>query len=61
MRPGPAIAPSLVPVYTAVRDRSRFIDEDRPIGREIEAIASELVGSGRLIEAAGLATSDSES
>ena len=49
-----AIAPSLVPVHTAVRERCRFITEDRPIGREIEAIAAELVASGRLIEDAGL-------
>lgn len=56
-----AIAPSLLPVYTAVRERCRFIDEDRPIGREIESIAAELVASGRLIEAVGLASPESES
>ena len=55
----PAIAPSLVPVYTAVRERSRFIAEDRPIGREIEAIAA-FVSSGQLTEAAGLASPDSD-
>ncbi len=55
----PGIAPSLVPVYTAVRKHCRFIAEDRPIGREIESIAAELVGSGGLIEAAGLASPDS--
>ncbi len=53
----PAIAPTLRPVHTAVRERCRFIDEDRPIGREIEAFAA-LVSSGRLVEAAGLASSD---
>lgn len=55
----PAIAPSLRPVHTAVRERCRYIDEDRPIGREVEAIAA-LVSSGRLVEAAGLASSDAE-
>ncbi len=55
----PAIAPSLLPVYTAVRERSRFIAEDRPIGREIESIAEELVASGRLIKAAGVGPGDS--
>ncbi len=51
----PTMAPSLTPVYTAVRKHCRFIAEDRPIGREIEAIAA-VVSSGRFVEAAGLAT-----
>lgn len=55
----PTIAPLLVPVYAAVRERCRFIAEDRPIGREIEAIAMDLVASGRLVEAAGLSAGDS--
>ena len=62
LRPGGAsgaeaeIAPSLVSVRTAVREHCRFIDEDRPIGREIESIAADLVTTGRLIAAAGLST-----
>ena len=54
----PEIAPSLVLVHATVRGRCRFLAEDRPIGREIEAIAAELVASGRLIGDAGPATSD---
>jgi histidine ammonia-lyase len=53
---GPAVAPSLAPVYDAVRQRCGFLGEDRPIGREIEAIARELVATGALVSAAGLAT-----
>ena len=54
---GPDISPSLVPVYAAVRNVCRFLAEDRPIGREIEAIARDLVATGVLISAAGLTAS----
>ena len=46
------IAPRLAKVHEAIRERSRFIDDDRPLGREIEAIAAELVASGRLMKIA---------
>ncbi|WP_119387996.1 HAL/PAL/TAL family ammonia-lyase [Taklimakanibacter lacteus] len=38
----------LAPVHKAVRGVSGFIDDDRPLGREIERIAAELVKSGKL-------------
>jgi histidine ammonia-lyase len=44
------IAPRLAKVYDAVRRISRFADEDRPLGGEIERIVRELVGPGRLLE-----------
>lgn len=44
------IAPRLAEVHGAVRKISRFIDEDRPIGGEIEAIANELVRSGQVAQ-----------
>lgn len=40
------LAPRLSKVHAAVRARSRFIDDDRPLGREIETIAEELVAGG---------------
>jgi histidine ammonia-lyase len=39
----------LAEVQAAVRARSPFIDDDRPLGREIERIAEELVRSGKAI------------
>ncbi len=44
----PPIAPRLQNVYAAIRDRCAFLHEDRPIGREIEAIAEQLVTSGHI-------------
>jgi histidine ammonia-lyase len=44
------IAPRLAEVHRAVRKISRFIDEDRPVGAEIEAIANDLVRSGKLAQ-----------
>jgi histidine ammonia-lyase len=41
----------LAPVHTRLRALSRFIDDDRPLGREIEQIAAELVKAGELITA----------
>ena len=48
------IAPRLREVHDAVRAQSPFIDDDRPVGREVERIAEELVGSGELIRVADL-------
>jgi histidine ammonia-lyase len=42
----------LAPVHARLRSISRFIDDDRPLGREIERIASDLVRSGELTTAA---------
>lgn len=39
----------LAPVHKALRGISRFIDDDRPLGREIERVAAELVSRGKLI------------
>jgi histidine ammonia-lyase len=39
----------LAPVHARIRAISRFIDDDRPLGREIERIASELVRTGELV------------
>jgi histidine ammonia-lyase len=44
------IAPRLGEIHRAVRKISGFIDEDRPVGGEIEAIANELVRSGKLAQ-----------
>jgi histidine ammonia-lyase len=46
------IPPRLGKVHGAIRQRSRFIAEDRPLGREIETIACELVQGGKLLELA---------
>jgi histidine ammonia-lyase len=46
--PPPPIAPKLQSVYTAVRARSPFLFEDRPIGKEIEAISEHLVLNGTI-------------
>jgi histidine ammonia-lyase len=43
------IAPRLKRVHEAIREHSPFIADDRPIGREIETIARELVASGALL------------
>jgi histidine ammonia-lyase len=47
------LAPRLAQVHAALRARSRFIDDDRPLGREIEKITAELVAIGALRELAG--------
>jgi histidine ammonia-lyase len=39
----------LAPVQARIRAISRFIDDDRPLGREIEKIAAELVRTGELV------------
>ncbi|MFL5259331.1 MAG: aromatic amino acid lyase, partial [Hyphomicrobiales bacterium] len=51
------LAPRLDHVHAAVRARSPFIDDDRPLGREIETITAELVASGALRELAGCSPS----
>jgi histidine ammonia-lyase len=38
----------LAPVHARLRAISRFIDDDRPLGREVERIAVELVRAGKL-------------
>jgi len=38
----------LAPVHARIREISHFIDDDRPLGREIERIASELIKTGKL-------------
>jgi histidine ammonia-lyase len=43
------IAPRLGKVYDAVRRISRFADDDRPLGCEIEKIVREVVESGKLL------------
>lgn len=44
----------LAPVHARLRAISRFVDDDRPLGREIERLAVELVGTGKLITLAPL-------
>jgi histidine ammonia-lyase len=44
------IAPKLAHIHRSVRAISPFIDDDRPVGREIEAIAIDLVRSGKLAQ-----------
>ena len=44
------IAPKLEKVHEAVRSLHRFLDDDRPIGREIEAVAEQIVRSGMLLQ-----------
>ncbi len=39
----------LAPVHARIRMHSRFIDDDRPLGREIERIAAELIRTGELV------------
>ncbi|NNE22302.1 MAG: histidine ammonia-lyase [Rhizobiales bacterium] len=48
------VAPRLAKVHRAVRGICPFIEEDRPLGRQIEAVAEELVASGRLAQITGL-------
>ncbi|WP_282604408.1 histidine ammonia-lyase [Pelagibius sp. Alg239-R121] len=43
------IAPRLAAVLDEVRKISPTVELDRPLGREIEAVAASLVGSGRLL------------
>jgi histidine ammonia-lyase len=38
----------LAPVHARIRGLSPSIDDDRPLGREIERIARELVNAGEL-------------
>ncbi|WP_108880589.1 thioesterase, FlK family [Anderseniella sp. Alg231-50] len=46
---GPAgVAPRIATAHEQVRALSGFLDDDRPIGREVEAVACELVLMGRL-------------
>jgi histidine ammonia-lyase len=42
----------LAPVHARLRAISPFIDDDRPLGREIERIASDLVRTGELVRIA---------
>ncbi|HKG75686.1 MAG TPA: aromatic amino acid lyase, partial [Aestuariivirgaceae bacterium] len=44
------IAPKLAKAHEAVRRLHPFLDEDRPIGREIESVAREIVLSGMLLQ-----------
>lgn len=44
----------LVPVHMRMRAISPFIDDDRPLGREIERIAAELVRTGELVSIASI-------
>ena len=44
------IAPKLAHIHRSVRAISSFIDDDRPLGREIEAIATGLVRNGKLAQ-----------
>jgi histidine ammonia-lyase len=44
------LAPRLAEVHRLVREISPFIDEDRPLARDIEAISDKLVRSGRLAQ-----------
>ncbi len=44
------IAPRLQNVHQAIRELCPFINEDRPLGRQVEAIAEYLVAIGRLGE-----------
>ncbi|HKQ94983.1 MAG TPA: hypothetical protein VJS40_05205, partial [Aestuariivirgaceae bacterium] len=48
------VAPRLAEAHLAVRTLSPFIADDRPLGTEIERIATTLVGSGALVAATGL-------
>jgi len=42
------VAPRIAVAYQQVRGLSAFLDDDRPVGREIEAVACELVLTGGL-------------
>ncbi|MEM9471882.1 MAG: aromatic amino acid lyase [Pseudomonadota bacterium] len=42
------IAPRMAEVHRQVRALSAFLDDDRPVGREVEAIARDLVLTGKL-------------
>jgi histidine ammonia-lyase len=44
------IAPKLKKAHEAVRSLHRFLDDDRPIGREIETVAEQIVRSGTLLQ-----------
>jgi histidine ammonia-lyase len=44
------LAPRLMALHGAIRAISPFIDEDRPLGRDVERIAGELVRSGRIAQ-----------
>ena len=47
------IAPRLQQAHHAIRELCPFIAEDRPIGRQIEAIADQLLRSGKLARSTG--------
>ncbi len=42
------VAPRMSEVHRQVRNLSAFLDDDRPVGREVEAVACELVLMGKL-------------
>lgn len=42
----------LMPVQAKLRSISPFVDDDRPLGREIEMIAAELIRTGELVRLA---------
>jgi histidine ammonia-lyase len=44
------LAPKLQELHGAIRAISPFLDEDRPVGREVERLTEELVRSGRLAQ-----------
>jgi len=48
-----ADAPALKPIYDAVRDRSAFLDEDRVLAAEMEAVAADIL-AGRYNALAGV-------
>ena len=48
-----ADAPALKPIYDAVRDRSAFLDEDRVLAAEMEAVAADIL-AGRYNSLAGV-------
>ncbi|QIG47525.1 aromatic amino acid lyase [Nordella sp. HKS 07] len=48
----PELPAKLAPIHASIRAISPFIDDDRPLGREIERIARELVRTGELLSLA---------
>jgi histidine ammonia-lyase len=43
----------LAPAHARIRAISPFVDDDRPLGREIERIAAELIRTGELVRISG--------